>query len=54
MAISGFDENGDVYYQRTERGGDGVLHTAILRYPRSQKERIDPWVGKIVRTLSGP
>ena len=54
FAISGFDADGDVYYQRTERGANGVLHTAVLRYPRSQKERIDPHVGRIMRTLSGP
>lgn len=54
FAISGFDENGNVFYQRTERGARGVLHTAILRYPPSQKPVIDPQVGRIMRTLSGP
>ncbi|OXT00298.1 hypothetical protein B7H23_09100 [Notoacmeibacter marinus] len=54
FAISGFDENGNVFYQRTERGAGGVLHTAILRYPTSQKPVIDPQVGRIMRTLTGP
>ncbi|WP_253381133.1 hypothetical protein [Notoacmeibacter sp. MSK16QG-6] len=54
FAISGFDANGNVFYQRTERGAGGVLHTAILRYPPSQKPSIDPQVGRIMRTLAGP
>ncbi|RLQ88098.1 hypothetical protein [Notoacmeibacter ruber] len=54
FAISGFDSRGNVFYQRTESGADGVLHSAILRYPPSQKSRIDPQVGPIMNSLSGP
>lgn len=53
FAISGFTAEGDVIYQRTERASSGVFHTAILNYPPSQKERIDPQVGRIMNTLDG-
>lgn len=51
--VSGFEE-GLIFYQRFEFGGDGVIHSMLLRYPEAQRGRYDPLVGDIAGTLAGP
>lgn len=53
VVLSGFDD-GKVFYQRTNFGGDGVLHTMLMRYPAKLKAKYDPLVGPIALSLGGP
>ncbi len=50
--VSGI-EGGDIFYQRFEFSGDTV-HSVLLRYPQSMRDRYDPVVGPIANSLSGP
>lgn len=53
VVISGFD-SGRVFYQRTNFGADGILHTMLMRYPKALKTKYDPLVGPIASSLKGP
>ncbi len=53
VVVSGF--NGDmVFYERHEFGASGAIHSMQLTYPASSKADIDPLVGPIAKSLSGP
>lgn len=53
VVLSGYD-GGKVFYQRTNFGGDDILHTVLMRYPKSLKAKYDPLVGPIAASLKGP
>lgn len=51
--ISGLD-NGTVFYERYVFGGEDIIHAMRLTYPATRKAEIDPLVGPIANSLSGP
>ena len=53
VVLSGFDD-GKIFYLRTNFGGDGVLHTMLMRYPAERKANYDLLVAPIASSLKGP
>ncbi len=53
VVLSGFDD-GKIFYLRTNFGGDGVLHTLLMRYPAERKANYDLLVAPIASSLKGP
>lgn len=51
--VSGFDGD-DVFYERYLFGAQDVIHTVIIRYPKTVKAKYDPLVGAIASSLKGP
>ncbi|MFZ1681073.1 MAG: hypothetical protein WAT70_08625 [Rhizobiaceae bacterium] len=52
--LSGYDEDGRVFYERNEFGADGALHTMLVRYPPDLKPKYDPLVARLADSLAGP
>ncbi len=52
--LSGFGDDGRVFYERTEFGADGTLHTMLMRYPADLKAKYDPLVARVAGSLEGP
>lgn len=53
VVVSGYDGD-SIYYERHEFGADGVIHAVSLRYPTGMREKYDPLVKPITRSLQGP
>lgn len=53
FVLSGY-EGDAVYYERHEVGREAVIHSLVLRYPESVRERYDPLVKPIADSLEGP
>ncbi|TCD11813.1 hypothetical protein [Oricola cellulosilytica] len=53
LVVSGYDDN-IIYYERHEFGSNGVIHTMTMRYPVRFRDKYDPFVGPIARSLDGP
>lgn len=44
-----------IFYERHEFGGDNeVIHSLAMRYPAALRDRYDPLVGPIARSLGSP
>jgi hypothetical protein len=53
VVLSGY-EDGQIFYYRFEFGGDDVIHSMLLKYPPTLRDRYDPLTGRIAATLDGP
>lgn len=53
VVVSGYDDT-IIYYERHEFGADGIIHTMTMRYPVRFRDKYDPLVGPIARSLGGP
>ena len=53
-AVVSGTEGAEIFYRRSEFGGDDVIHSLVLRYPARLKAKYDPLVGPIAASLDGP
>jgi hypothetical protein len=51
--LSGYEE-GQIFYERFEFGGDDVIHGLLMKYPPALKAKYDPLVDPIAASLHGP
>jgi hypothetical protein len=53
VVLSGY-EDGQIFYYRFEFGRDDVIHSMLLKYPPTLRDKYDPLTGRIASTLGGP
>lgn len=53
VVLSGLDD-GKVFYQRTNFGRDGVLHSMLMRYPQHRHANFDRLAIAVAASLKGP